>query len=60
MAARNIISWIIASALIAGAGPALSAGADDLHCAGVQPGVTFEFQGHTLLETPDMNSWRWL
>jgi len=54
VAARRTLSWIIASALIAAAGPALSASPDDLHCAGVEPGVKFEFQGHELLETPDI------
>jgi len=54
VAARRTLSWIIASALIAAASPAFSASPDDLHCAGVEPGVKFEFQGHELLETPDI------
>jgi len=54
VAAGKIVSWLLAVVFIAVAVPAFSASDDDIHCAGVKPGEKFEFQGHTLLETPDI------
>ena len=54
MAAGKTVSWLLASILIAVAGPALAATPDDVRCGAVKPGAEFEFQGRTLLETPDI------
>jgi hypothetical protein len=53
VASGKTVSWLLASVL-AVAGPAIAATADDLRCAAVRPGEKIKFQGRPLLETPDI------
>jgi len=54
VAAGRILTWILASILVAAACPAFSATPDDVRCAAVKPGEKIEFRGRTLIETPDI------
>jgi len=54
VAVGKMLSCLLAVVLIGAAVPAFSATTEDVHCAGVKPGERFQFQGHTLLETPDI------
>jgi len=55
VAAGKTVSWLLASALLAVAGHVFAATPDDVHCAAVKTGAKIEFQGRTLLETPDID-----
>ena len=53
MVAGKIVSWSLASPLIAVGGPAFAATPDDVHCGAAKPGEKIEFQRHTLLKNPE-------